>query len=221
MGKLPSSKRPVARGSASFYDEDEDTADDGGTLVPVTAIGSVQPDQRGALITSQHVVCATHDEFEREISRLWTAANTTFLEIGRYLIEAKRDVDHGEFQTWVEEKLPFAYRTAHKLMSVAEAIDTGVFPATVELPPSYTTVYEITTLKPDEWKAAIDQNLLRPDTTREMVLAFKKQFRAPKERRPVTSAAAIRKRLAKLREERRVLDDEIKTLALSLGEIDA
>ncbi len=203
-------KRPAV---SNFEDDDTPSV----ALVPIGALGSTQSDQRGLTIVQARVVCATKPEFVREIARLWTETQSRFLDIGHYLIEAKEKLGHGEFLPMIDAELPFGARTAHKLMVVAEAMDTGMFPPE-RLPPTYTTVYELVSLKPAERDLAMRQDLVRPDVSREAVLRFKKELRGAPANAVPKSHAALRKRLNRLRDERRKLDAEINQIALALGE---
>lgn len=47
-------------------------------------------------------------------------AGAAILEIGTRLIEAKQALQHGEWLTWLEERVDFSVRTAQRFMKVAE-----------------------------------------------------------------------------------------------------
>lgn len=56
-------------------------------------------------------------------------AGFSILEIGKRLIEAKEQLSHGEWESWLEEKVEFSARTARRFMQIAEnydKTDTGV-----------------------------------------------------------------------------------------------
>jgi hypothetical protein len=91
---------------------------------------------------------------------------------------------------------------ANKLMRVAAAIDSGRLPAK-QLPPSYATVYELTGLAEEELAQAAAAGLVRPDVQRKEVIAFKRQLRAPVDRREEINAEIARyeRRIVELREE--------------------
>lgn len=57
---------------------------------------------------------------EGEILIFKAQASASMLEIGRRLIEAKAQLNHGEFLTWLEEKVEFSVRTAQRFMRIAE-----------------------------------------------------------------------------------------------------
>ena len=57
---------------------------------------------------------------EGEILIFKAQASASMLEIGRRLIEAKAQLNHGEFLSWLEEKVEFSVRTAQRFMRIAE-----------------------------------------------------------------------------------------------------
>lgn len=59
------------------------------------------------------------EDYVEAISRLWNRAQTAFLDIGRLLIRAKETLPHGEYTASVEDRLPFAARTAYQLREAA------------------------------------------------------------------------------------------------------
>ncbi len=116
------------------------------------------------------------EEFVQEISTLWRSAQEKFLLIGRYLVQARVRLPHGEFQAMVENELPFGYQVAYQLRMVAEAVDSGRLPG-AKLPPSYATVYQLATLTTEQLRLADQSNLIRPDVTRPEIVRFKRDLR--------------------------------------------
>lgn len=116
------------------------------------------------------------EEFVQEIATLWRSAQEKFLLIGRYLVQARLRLPHGEFQAMVENELPFGYQVAYQLRMVAEAVDSGRLPG-AKLPPSYATVYQLATLTTEQLRLADQRNLIRPDVTRPEIVRFKRDLR--------------------------------------------
>ncbi|MBA2400593.1 MAG: DUF3102 domain-containing protein [Bradyrhizobium sp.] len=76
------------------------------------------------------------------ILRLTSTATETIMEIGRELILAREQIDHGGFELWIEHELSIGMRTAQNYMSVARLADDQGKSATVALlPPS--TAYRL------------------------------------------------------------------------------
>ena len=175
-------------------------------------------DTRGVALLDAHVTCTSVDEFASEITRLWDEAQHRFVEIGRYLNEAKTSLGHGRFLPMVESQLPFGIRVAQKLMQVAEAIDSEILPPE-RLPPSYNTVYELVTLKEEERAIALERNIVRPDVKRDEVIEFKRKLRA-KPQLPEQERKKLKQRLERLRTQRQRLEQEIADLVATLGDED-
>lgn len=205
-------KRKV--GTAFMSDEDE--APNAPPLPMLSQSADAFRDRRGDLIARAIVSLGSAEQYAVKIEELWSAAQDNFIDIGRYLTQAKSKLSHGEFLPMIETSLPFGPRVANRLMAVADGIDNRLLP-TDRLPNSYSTVYELVQMRPDERAAALRENIVRPDVTREEVLAFKRRFRS----RTVTGVLdrkAINRRLAKLREERQRIDDEIASLTRQLDD---
>jgi hypothetical protein len=193
--------------------------------MPVPAMSSSLPsaqhhDRRGEILSRVHKNCATRVEFVGEISRLWNESQHRFIEIGRYLAEAKERLEHGEFMPMIESDLPFGHKVAVKLMAVAKAVDEGIFPPK-DLPSSYSTVYELISLKEDERARAVEAGIVRCDVSREEIVRFKHQIRAERQEgapKAFVSAATLRRRLKKLLAEREELDRQIQDIESQLGE---
>jgi hypothetical protein len=119
----------------------------------------------------------TRREFVEEISRLWNEAHDKFLAIGRYLIQAKQALPHGQYQPMIQRDLPFTPATARMIVTATQAIDSRRLPAD-RVPSSYSTVYLLTTLSDEERDEAERQGLIRPDVRRQEILAFKRDLAA-------------------------------------------
>jgi hypothetical protein len=121
-------------------------------------------------------VLKTKDDFKREISALCDDVAEKFLTIGRYLIQAKRVLPHGEYKAMVANELPFGYQTAYQLKTVAERVDSGRMPAS-RLPRSYATAFRLAALADAELSQAEARDLVRPDVTRREIDEFVREIR--------------------------------------------
>ena len=139
-------------------------------LTSVPAVPSGHGLEDGKLLTCE--------QFAGAISVLWRQADQAFVGIGRLLNSAKERLEHGHFMRLVSQEVPFTHGTANKLMRVAASIDCGRLPED-RLPPSYATVYELSSLGDDELIQATDAGLLRPNVQRKEVVEFKKRLRLP------------------------------------------
>jgi hypothetical protein len=150
-------------------------------------------------------------DFATEIGKLWHDAQQKFMLIGQYLNQAKAKLPRGEFETMIEQDLPFGKTTAYQLRTIAEAIESGRLPAE-RVPSDYTAVYYLASLSDDELRQADEHSLIRPDVPRRAVIEFKRAMRqaAPQTASPLEREALLRKRselLAQLAEIDRLLDE--------------
>jgi hypothetical protein len=178
-------------------------------------------DERIARLDGTVLQLRRREEFVEEISRLWRDAQGTFLTIGRYLVQAAAKLDYGEFQAMVDNELPFGYQVAYQLRKVAEAIDGNRLQLD-ELPPSYATIYQLTTLSDEHLRLAREQSppLIRPTVKREEVVQFKRHLAAlaPKpEALPSRRLAQLQRRRAALLQQRAKIDAELERIEAELG----
>lgn len=91
------------------------------------------------------------------------------LEIGRVLINAKKQLAHGEWQRLFDERMvPFSQSAAERLMKIAvHPLLSNATHASI-LPPSWYTLYELTKLPEAQLAQAIDEGRVTPDMPRDM-----------------------------------------------------
>lgn len=135
-------------------------------------------DSRFDTIAAAPVQLETRAEFVEEIGRLWRDVQDRCLVIGRYIMQAKERLPHGEFIAMIESDLPFGRNAAHKMMVVARAVDDQLISADL-LPPDYTAAYLVVTLDPDERRQAEAEGLIQPTVTRRALLKFRSRVRVP------------------------------------------
>lgn len=154
----------------------------------------------------------TMEDFAAEVARLWRASQDHAVEVGRRLNEAKAKLEHGAFMQMTAERLPFSHSVANRLMRVASAIDSGRYPVE-RLPTNYSIVDQLVTLSPEEWTAAEQEGVVRPDVGIREVTAFKRKMRQRD-----ADAAQARRKLTRLLAQRDKLEQEIAELRVALGE---
>ena len=113
----------------------------------------------------------TIEQIEGEIIILRDQVARNSIEIGQKLIEAKTMVPAGRWQEWVETNIQFSYRTAARLMQVAERFSDLPALAGVEA----TKVYALMALPDDEVEAFVAEHDLPAMTSREVEAAVKAQ----------------------------------------------
>lgn len=155
------------------------------------------------------------DDYVEAIGRLWGRAQTAFLDIGRLLIRAKERLPHGEYTTAVEDRLPFASRTAYQLREAARwalEMDKRRTITLDRLPGSYSTIYLLSTLEPPLLIAAEAEGIVRPELRRSELIAWRKARSRGAEQRPLLEA-----RRSKLLKERNRLDAELRQIEIEMN----
>jgi hypothetical protein len=169
-------------------------------------------DARAEGLLRAAAVLKTKDDFKREISALCDDVAEKFLTIGRYLIQAKRVLSHGEYKAMVASELPFGYQTAYQLKTVAERVDSGRMPA-AKLPRSYATAFRLAALADAELSEAEARDLVRPDVTRREIDEFVREIRQ--------TAADLEHRLTqeyrRLARQRDSIEARMREIAAQLG----
>jgi hypothetical protein len=156
----------------------------------------------------------TPEEYVDAIARLWSRAQTAFLDIGRLLIRAKETLPHGEYTTAVEERLPFAARTAYQLREAARwalEMDRRQTITLDALPGSYSTIYLLSTLDPPTLEQARKEGLVRPELRRSELIAWRRN-------RTGQGHQSLQERREKLLRERARLDEELRRIEAELAE---
>ena len=105
----------------------------------------------------------------QRISGAWQKSRAAVFEAGRWLIDAKADLEHGEFEEMIENDLPFSRGTAERLMLVASDRRLRKAAHGPHLPTSWRTLYEITKLSDKQLERGIKKKIIRPDMERKDV----------------------------------------------------
>lgn len=81
---------------------------------------------------------------------------------GQLLIQAKEALDHGQFMAMTANQLPFTHNTACRLMSIAHNPVLSNFARVQNLPPSWTTLYDLSRLPMPILEQAIVDGRVHP-----------------------------------------------------------
>lgn len=132
----------------------------------------------------QKVKCLTIDKggvidvadpqaWARKINASMADSVAAIIATGQAFIDAKKTLKHGEFERMfanhadpLPEPVACSHDTAKRLMAVARnpALSNGAHAPL--LPPSWTTLYELTKLPEDKLETAITEGWVKPDTQR-------------------------------------------------------
>ena len=115
----------------------------------------------------------TRASYAAEIVRAWQHSVDSIITVGRLIAEAKAELRHGEFSAMIRADLPFGPRTARPLMAVAQhpVIAKGTHASV--LPPSWTTLYELTRLPEKTLEAKIAEGVIHAGIERKDVAALR------------------------------------------------
>ncbi len=107
------------------------------------------------------------------------------IEVGRLLVKAKADLEHGEWgRLFEDELLPFGQGSAERLMKIAEHPQLSNSANSPILPPSWTSLYELTKVEPKRLSAAFKDGIIVPDMKGRDVKALmppkKKRSKSPR-----------------------------------------
>ena len=116
-------------------------------------------------------VITERTQWAGHIAAAWQKSVDSIIETGRLLLAAKADpkMQHGEWGTMVESDLSFNRHTAHKLMQIAGDKRLTNVSQGKHLPPSWTTLYELTKLDDDTLKRKLRDGTIHPGMRRKDV----------------------------------------------------
>ena len=143
------------------------------------------PDRRNALSRKQ---------WAGRLNKAWDthrgrSIDATFA-LGDQLVEAKRQLPHGEFQPMVETDLHFSTSAARMFKAIAECPtvrDHGHV-----LPTSWRTIYELTKLSAEEFADLLERKVIHPEMERaDIAAALKSEKRAARESELGSKIAAL------------------------------
>jgi len=128
-------------------------------------------------------ISLTRTQWVERIGGVWDVsaqeAIGAWLQIGRDLIAAKDDLEHGEFLAMIEQDLPFGKRSAQMLMKIASDQRISHTNRNTNhgalLPASWRTLYELTRLEDAEFDQLIADGVIRPDMERKEVNKVRRQ----------------------------------------------
>lgn len=115
--------------------------------------------------------------YGHKITKAWQKSVEGILEVGALLVQAKADLDHGEFEGMVRKCCPFSVRTARQLMQIASNPVLSNRQRVADLPASWGTLAELSRLEPDELKHAIGNHWVKPEMTRDDVVSLRSRVK--------------------------------------------
>ena len=185
---------------------------------PVAALPENTEPARHRILSNTVRECDNAQEFVAEIEKLWGEAQEKFLTIGRYLVQAKRQLRHGEFEQMVATQLPFGKNVAYQLRIVAMAIEQNRLEER-ELPRSYSNAFRLAQMNEFVLSRARAGNLVRPDVTRREIAEFLSMI-ATETDSPQPNDARAAREIRKLRQRVVTLEDELAEARARLAKLE-
>ncbi|MEK4034039.1 DUF3102 domain-containing protein [Methylocystis sp. IM3] len=118
------------------------------------------------------------ETWAERITAAWQKSVASILETGHNLIQAKQELEHGEWLKMIKDELPFGEDTAERLMKVARNPVLSNSDHGRNLPASYQTLYELAKLPDDLLEKKIESGEITPRTERKDVVSMRGE--APK-----------------------------------------
>lgn len=155
-----------------------------------------------------HSLETLRQKWVKRISLSWQGGVESIIDTGKNLIAAKDELSHGEWLPMIEKDLPFGRQTAFCLMKIADDSRISNVKHALHLPPSWSTLYELTKLNDNTFYAGIKDRTINPEMERSQVSAMK-----PVKKTNPTNKTSKKKNTADVEEKAaRLVLDEGKTL---------
>lgn len=116
-----------------------------------------------------------------DVAVAWSQTRDAFIEIGRALNDVDRELDAFErdrFKAGFRRLFPFSDTVASQFRAIARMVDEGHLPREL-VPGSYGAAYQMALLTPGQRETAKSRGLIRPDVSRDALIAFRREVDAP------------------------------------------
>ena len=112
--------------------------------------------------------------WRERINERWQDSVQAIIDVGRLLLSAKAALEHGQFQSLFEgdDRLPFGWNTANKLMAIARDRRLTNSEHVQNLPNSWGTLYELTKLDSETFAKALEDGTIHAEMERREALGL-------------------------------------------------
>jgi hypothetical protein len=110
--------------------------------------------------------------FANLINTSWRKGAEAFVQTGRYLIEAKEELDRDQYNSLIKLKLAFDESVAKKLICIARKSVLGAH--VHQLPPCWSTLYELSQLEDKVLEAKLADGTIHPGMQRKDATALRR-----------------------------------------------
>jgi hypothetical protein len=111
------------------------------------------------------------EKWSIQINAAWLKCIEAIFRTGQLLIDARDDLDHGQFGKMIERDLPFGPDTAQRLMAIARDERLRNAAHARHLPPSWTVLHALTQLSDERLNAWFADGTINPELKRKTVIA--------------------------------------------------
>jgi hypothetical protein len=118
------------------------------------------------------------DEWAEVIRADFGRSVESIIATGRHLVEARIDVDHGEWLPLLE-RIGIGERTAQRFMFIADNLRLANPTRVSHLPAAWGTLYELAKLPPDVLEKRIADGTITPESTRKEIALLKGRLERP------------------------------------------
>ena len=224
MSKLPSLKRRGAGPASMDLLAGDDRREQGKVLTALSSNGLQVVSEVLAGLDVSDTTLRVVVEARTRIHDQWGKAQTAALIIGKTLLDLSRTLKPDEYMAVRRSSdriFPFSDSVATKLRRAAELAEVMRLP--LDKAPSYTLLYEISTMPAAGQEIVKARGLLRADVTRAEILAVKFEIKQHKISRPIIEHApesGLKVSIADIEARRSHLLLEREDLANKLAELD-
>src|SRR6266478_5511075 len=121
---------------------------------------------RPAALSQSTLTAGRRHDHAGFIAAAWQKSIEAFIETGRRLIDARKELAHGEFLAMIKNDLPFGEDTAERLIKIARDPRLSNSAHGRILPPSWRTLFELTKLNDEQFDRLVAAGVIRADMHR-------------------------------------------------------
>jgi hypothetical protein len=121
---------------------------------------------RPAALSQSTLTAGRRHDHAGFIAAAWQKSIEAFIETGRRLIDARKELAHGEFLAMIKNDLPFGEDTAERLIKIARDPRLSNSAHGRILPPSWRTLFELTKLNDEQFDRLVAAGVIRADMQR-------------------------------------------------------
>lgn len=121
----------------------------------------------------------------------WQATVDGIFEVGKLLMQAKKEIPHGAFTEMIEEDLPFSARTAQRLIHISMN-ENLLNPTHVSLlPPNWGALYELARQDDGTFSLLLENEIIHPEMERGDIKKFLRSLEIDEQRKRIKQGEVV------------------------------